>query len=129
MKTTQLISQIENDQKKRNLPILRVGDLVRIGMIIQEGNKQRIQPYEGVIFSKANTGINLTITVRRIFQGISIERLFLVHSPAIQKIEILRNSKVRRAKLYYLRNLIGKNARLVQSFTKTIVNRAESDQV
>ena len=119
MKTTELIQKIENYQLKQDLPTIQVGDIARIGTIIQEGNKQRVQTYEGTVIAKMNTGINTTIMVRRVFQGISIERIFLIHSPAIDKIEIIRNSKVRRAKLFYLRNRVGKNARLVQRFAKT----------
>ena len=119
MKTTELIQKIENYQLKQDLPTIHVGDIARIGTIIQEGNKQRVQTYEGTVIAKMNTGINTAIMVRRIFQGISIERIFLIHSPAIDNIEIIRNSKVRRAKLFYLRNRVGKNARLVQRFVKT----------
>ena len=119
MKTTELIQKIENYQLKQDLPTIHVGDIARIGTIIQEGNKQRVQTYEGTVIAKMNTGINTAIMVRRIFQGISIERIFLIHSPAIDNIEIIRNSKVRRAKLFYLRNRVGKNARLVQRFAKT----------
>lgn len=118
MKTTELIQKIENYQIKKDLPTIEVGDIAKIGIIIQEGNKQRVQPYEGTVIAKANTGINKTVTIRRVFQGISIERIFLLHSPSIQNIEIIRKSKVRRAKLYYLRDRVGKNARLVQRFQK-----------
>jgi large subunit ribosomal protein L19 len=119
MKTKYLIQQIENYQIKKNLPKIEVGDLAKIGIIIQEGNKQRVQPFEGTVMSKINTGINSAVIIRRIFQGVSIERIFLLHSPSIQTIEIIRNSKVRRAKLFYLRNRVGKDGRLVQRFTKT----------
>src|SRR6056300_971290 len=84
MKTKQLIQQIENYQIKPNLPKIEVGDIAKIGILIQEGNKQRVQPFEGTVIAKANTGINSAVTVRRIFQGISIERIFLLHSPTIQ---------------------------------------------
>ena len=103
---------------KPNLPKIEVGDIAKIGMIIQEGNKQRVQPYEGTVIAKGNTGINSAVTIRRVFQGVSIERIFLLHSPSIQNIEIIRNSKVRRAKLFYLRNRVGKDGRLVQRFAK-----------
>jgi len=118
MKTLELIKKIEILQIKNNIPEISVGDTVKINIFIQEGNKQRIQPYEGTVLAKNNSGINSSITVRKIFQGISIERIFLIHSPSIQTIEILRNSKIRRSKLYYLRDRIGKNARLTQRFTK-----------
>lgn len=119
MKTKYLIQQIENYQIKKNLPKIEVGDIAKIGIIIQEGNKQRVQPFEGTVIAKINTGINSAVIIRRIFQGVSIERIFLLHSPSIQTIEIIRNSKVRRAKLFYLRNRVGKDGRLVQRFTKT----------
>lgn len=119
MKTKYLIQQIENYQIKKNLPKIEVGDIAKIGIIIQEGNKQRVQPFEGTVMSKINTGINSAVIIRRIFQGVSIERIFLLHSPSIQNIDIIRNSKVRRAKLFYLRNRVGKDGRLVQRFTKT----------
>jgi large subunit ribosomal protein L19 len=119
MKTKYLIQQIENYQIKKNLPKIEVGDIAKIGIIIQEGNKQRVQPFEGTVIAKINTGINSAVIIRRIFQGVSIERIFLLHSPSIQNIDIIRNSKVRRAKLFYLRNRVGKDGRLVQRFTKT----------
>ena len=83
---------------------------------IKEGQKTRIQAYEGVVISQKNVGLNKTITVRKIFQGIGIERCFLLHSPKVMTIEIKRSAKVRRAKLYYLRNLSGKATRLKQRF-------------
>ena len=94
MKTKYLIQQIENYQIKKNLPKIEVGDLAKIGIIIQEGNKQRVQPFEGTVIAKINTGINSAVTIRRIFQGVSIERIFLLHSPSIQNIEIIRNWRV-----------------------------------
>jgi large subunit ribosomal protein L19 len=97
---------------KKNLPIMRIGDNVNVGVKIIEGNKERVQFYEGIIISKKNTTINTTVTVRKILQGVPIERVFLIHSPKINSIEVLRSSKVRRAKLYYLRNLKGKASRL-----------------
>ena len=95
---------------------MKIGDTVKLGIKIEEGEKTRIQFYEGVTISKKNSGLNKTITVRRIMQGIGIERCFLIHSPKIESIEILRSSKVRRAKLYYLRKLYGKATRLKQIF-------------
>ena len=108
--------KLENQFLKKNLPILKIGDNVRVGVKIIEGNKERIQFYEGTIIVKKNSTINTTITVRKIFQGIGIERIFLVHSPKIDSISVLRSAKVRRSKLYYLRNLRGKATRLRQSF-------------
>ena len=110
------INSLEKSFLKKNLPVLQIGDNVRIGVKIIEGNKERIQFYEGIILAKKNSSINTTITVRKILQGIGIERIFLIHSPKIESITVLRSSKVRRAKLYYLRNLKGKASRLKQKF-------------
>lgn len=110
------IKNIESNFLKTNLPPLNIGDSVKIGVKIIEGNKERIQFYEGTIIAKKNSSINTTITVRKILQGIGVERLFLIHSPKIDSIKVLRSSKVRRAKLYYLRNLRGKASRLKQTF-------------
>lgn len=112
----QTISLVEKDFLKNNLPILRIGDNVKVGVKIIEGNKERIQFYEGTLIAKKNSSINTTITVRKTLQGIGIERIFLVHSPKIDSITVLRSSKVRRSKLYYLRNLRGKASRLKQTF-------------
>jgi len=110
------INNLENTFLKKNLPVLKIGDNVKIGVKIIEGNKERVQFYEGTIIAKKNSSINTTITVRKIFQGIGIERIFLIHSPKVDSITVLRSSKVRRSKLYYLRNLRGKASRLKQSF-------------
>jgi large subunit ribosomal protein L19 len=110
------IQNVENKFLKKNLPILKIGDNVKIGVKIIEGNRERVQFYEGTLIAKKNSLINTTITVRKILQGIGVERIFLVHSPKIDSIEVLRSSKVRRAKLYYLRNLRGKASRLKQTF-------------
>jgi large subunit ribosomal protein L19 len=111
-----MINNLENHFIKKNLPIMRIGDNVKVGVKIIEGDKERVQFYEGTIIAKKNSSINRTITVRKILQGIGIERIFLVHSPKVYSIQILRSSKVRRAKLFYLRNLKGKASRLKQSF-------------
>ena len=111
-----VIDNLHNNFIKPNLPKIQIGDTVKIGVKIIEGNKERIQFYEGTIIAKKNSSINTTITVRKVLQGIGIERIFLIHSPKIDSIEILRSSKVRRSKLYYLRNLKGKASRLKQTF-------------
>jgi len=108
------IKDLENNFLKKDLPVLKIGDNVKIGVKIVEGNKERVQFYEGTIIAKKNSSINTTITVRKILQGIGIERIFLIHSPKVDSITVLRSSKVRRAKLYYLRNLRGKASRLKQ---------------
>ena len=110
------INDLENKFLKKDLPVFKIGDNVKIGVKIIEGNKERIQFYEGTIIAKKNSSINTTITVRKILQGIGVERIFLVHSPKVDSIRILRSSKVRRAKLYYLRRLKGKASRLKQTF-------------
>jgi large subunit ribosomal protein L19 len=112
----QSIKNLENHFLKKDLPVFQIGDNVKVGVKIIEGNKERVQFYEGTILAKKNSSINTTITVRKILQGIGIERVFLIHSPKVDSIKILRSSKVRRSKLYYLRNLKGKASRLKQSF-------------
>ena len=116
IKKQNLIENVESKYLKVDLPNIRIGDNVKLGIEIKEGQKTRIQAYEGVVISQKNTGVNKTITVRKIFQGIGIERCFLIHSPKVKTIEIKRSAKVRRAKLYYLRNLSGKATRLKQRF-------------
>jgi len=110
------IQSVENNFLKQDLPILQIGDNVKVGVKIIEGTRERVQFYEGTIIAKKNSLINTTITVRKILQGIGIERIFLIHSPKIDSIQVLRSSKVRRSKLYYLRKLRGKASRLKQTF-------------
>jgi large subunit ribosomal protein L19 len=117
LKTQETIKKVEKNFLRKDLPVIQIGDNVKIGVKIVEGNKERVQYYEGTILAKKNSSINTTITVRKIFQGIGIERVFLIHSPKIDSIRVLRSSKVRRAKLYYLRDLKGKASRLKQTFS------------
>jgi large subunit ribosomal protein L19 len=112
----QTINTVEKGFLKDNIPVLRIGDNVKIGVKIIEGSKERVQFYEGTIIARKNTSINTTITVRKTLQGIGVERIFLIHSPKLDSITVLRSSKVRRSKLYYLRNLKGKASRLKQTF-------------
>jgi large subunit ribosomal protein L19 len=116
LNTQKTINNVENNFIKKDLPVLQIGDNVRIGVKIIEGNKERVQFYEGTIIAKKNSSINTTITVRKILQGIGVERIFLIHSPKVDSMTVIRSSKVRRAKLYYLRNLRGKASRLKQTF-------------
>ena len=109
------IKQVEENFLKKNLPQIQIGDNVKIGVKIIEGNKERVQFYEGTIIARKNSSINTTITVRKTLQGIGVERIFLIHSPKVDSINILRSSKIRRSKLYYLRKLKGKASRLKQS--------------
>ena len=110
------IKKLESTYFNSTVPNISVGDTLKIGVSITEGNKERIQFSEGVVIGKSNAGINTTITIRRVVQGVGVERVYLVHSPKLKTIEVLRSSKIRRAKLYYLRNRSGKATRLQQSF-------------
>lgn len=110
------IKKLESTYINASVPQIRVGDTVKLGVSITEGNKERIQFSEGVVIAKSNAGLNSTITMRRVMQGIGIERVYLVNSPKLKTIEVLRSSKIRRAKLYYLRGRSGKATRLKQSF-------------
>jgi large subunit ribosomal protein L19 len=111
-----IITNIEKTFLKTDLPVINIGDNVKIGVKIIEGDRERVQFYEGTIIAKKNSLINTAITVRKILQGVGIEKIFLIHSSKVDSIEVLRSSKVRRAKLYYLRNLKGKASRLKQTF-------------
>ena len=115
---TNLIKEFENEQLKKELPEIYVGDTVKVGVKITEGNKERVQPYEGVVIAKRHGGINQTITVRRIFQGIGVERVFMLHSPQVASLKVERRGKVRRAKLFYLRDRVGKATRVKQRFDR-----------
>ena len=108
--------KIEDQFLKKELPMLKVGDKVKVGLKIIEGNKERIQFYVGIIIAMKNSTINSTITVRKSVQETSIERVFLIHSPKVDSITVLQSARVRRSKLYFLRNLKGKASRLRQSF-------------
>ena len=112
----QLINIVEAKFLKKDLPVIQIGDNLKIGIKIIEGNKERVQFYEGILIARKNRSINTTIIVRKTVQGIGIERVFLIHSPKLASIEVLRSSKVRRAKLYFLRKLKGKASRLKQTF-------------
>ena len=116
LKTQQILDSLHNTFLKKQIPDIKIGDNVRIGFKIFEGNKERIQFYEGIVIARKNSSINTTITVRKILQGIGVERIFLINSPKVSSIDILRSSKVRKSKLYYLRQLKGKASRLKQLF-------------
>ncbi|MBE9145678.1 50S ribosomal protein L19 [Planktothrix mougeotii] len=128
MKAEEIIRSIETAEienlrqqlNKPDLPDIYVGDTVKVSVKIQEGGKERIQPYEGVVIAKRHGSINATITVRKIFQGVGVERVFLIHSPRIVSIKVLRRGKVRRAKLYYLRDRVGKATRVKQRFDRSL---------
>ena len=118
LRASNLIKEFENEQLKKELPEIYVGDTVKVGVKITEGNKERVQPYEGVVIAKRHGGLNQTITVRRIFQGIGVERVFMLHSPQVASLKVERRGKVRRAKLFYLRDRVGKATRVKQRFDR-----------
>ncbi|GEM00751.1 large subunit ribosomal protein L19 [Halolactibacillus halophilus] len=107
----QLIADITKEQIK-DRPVFKAGDTVKVHVKVVEGTRERIQVFEGVVIKRQNGGISETFTVRKISYGVGVERTFPVHSPRVDKIEVMRRGKVRRAKLYYLRNLRGKAARI-----------------
>lgn len=107
-----IITELESAYTKKSLPELNPGDTVKVFVRIKEGNKERTQAFEGVIIKKRGSGVNKTVTVRRVFQGVGVERVFPVYSPRIESISVLRRGHVRRAKLYYLRELTGKATRI-----------------
>ena len=118
LNASNLIKEFESEQLKKELPEIYVGDTVKVGVKITEGNKERVQPYEGVVIAKRHGGIHQNITVRRIFQGIGVERVFMLHSPQVASLKVERRGKVRRAKLFYLRDRVGKATRVKQRFDR-----------
>ena len=106
-----IIKSIEHEQMKNKIPALKVGDTVKVHQRIKEGNRERIQVFEGIIIKKQGGGVNATFTVRRVAYGVGVEKTFLVHSPMVEKVELVRVGKARRAKLYYLRDRVGKSAK------------------
>lgn len=114
------IDFIEFEQMKKNIPVFKVGDTVKVHVKIVEGDKQRIQAYQGVVISRQNGGINETFTVRKISNGIGVERVFPVHSPIIEQLEVVTRGHVRRAKLYYLRERSGKSARIKEKLPQRV---------
>ena len=113
----QIIQEIEAPLLKTDVPAMNIGDTVKVFVKIVEGTKERIQGYEGVIIKRRGSGVGQTITVRRVFQGVGIERVFLINSPRVDKITVQRRGHVRRAKLYYLRKRTGKATRIKEKVT------------
>ncbi|NLY90139.1 MAG: 50S ribosomal protein L19 [Firmicutes bacterium] len=107
-----LIDLVEQEQLKKDLPVFGPGDTVRVHLKVVEGERERIQVFEGIVIARANGGLRETFTVRKISGGVGVERIFPLHSPMIAKIEVVRRGRVRRAKLYYLRERSGKAARI-----------------
>ena len=103
-----IIKSIEHEQLKNKIPVLDIGNTVRVHVKVKEGNRERIQVFEGIIIKTQGGGLNKTFTVRKISYGVGVEKTFLIHSPMIEKIEVVRVGKARRAKLYYLRDRVGK---------------------
>ena len=110
-----LVQAIEQEQLRPDIPEFRAGDTVRVYVKVIEGGKERIQPFEGVVITKRNEGLRSTFTVRKISHSIGVERSFMLHSPRIDRIEVLRHGLVRRAKLYYLREKVGRAARIKEA--------------
>lgn len=107
-----LIRSIEQEQLKDSVPEFRAGDTVRVYVKVVEGGKERIQPFEGLVIKKRNEGLKSSFTVRKISHSIGVERSFMLHSPRIDRVEVLRHGLVRRAKLYYIREKVGRAARI-----------------
>ena len=118
-----IIKSIEHEQLKNKIPVLKVGDTVKVHQRIKEGNRERIQVFEGIIIKKQGGGINATFTVRRVAYGVGVEKTFLVHSPMMEKVELVRVGKARRAKLYYLRDRVGKAAKTKEAIGARIENK------
>lgn len=106
-----IIKAIEHEQLKAKIPDLKVGNTVKVHVRIKEGNKERIQIFEGIIIKVQGAGVNKTFTVRKISYGVGVEKTFLIHSPLVEKVELVRVGKARRAKLFYLRDRVGKSAK------------------
>ena len=113
-----IIDDLEKTYLRENLPDAEPGDTVKVFVRIIEGNKERTQAFEGTLIKEHGSGLNKTITVRKVFQGVGVERVFLVNSPRIEKINVLRRGDVRRSKLYYLRDRAGKATRIKEKIEK-----------
>lgn len=107
-----LLTKVVENNLKKEVPTINVGDTVRVHVKIKEGERERIQVFEGTVIAKKHGGISQTFTVRRVSYGVGVERVFPIHSPKVDKVEIIRKGKVRRAKLYYLRERVGKAAKV-----------------
>ena len=113
-----VITELEKEYTQKEMPSMNPGDTVKVFVRIIEGNKERIQAFEGTVIKKHGSGINKTVTVRKVFQGIGVERVFAIYSPRIEKIQVLRKGDVRRSKLYYLRERSGKATRIREKIEK-----------
>jgi len=108
----QILNNIKKEMMRYDIPAFKAGDTVKVHVKIKEGEKERIQMFQGAVVSKCGNSVNSTFTVRKISYGVGVERVFLIHSPIIDKVEVITRGRVRRAKIYYLRNLKGKAARI-----------------
>src|SRR5574344_1825882 len=118
-----IVKSIEHEQLKNKIPDLKVGDTVKVHQRIKEGNRERVQVFEGIIIKKQGGGVNATFTVRKIAYGVGVEKTFMVQSPMIETVEIVRVGKARRAKLYYLRDRVGKAAKTKENIGARIENK------
>ena len=118
-----IIKSIEHEQLKNKIPELKVGNTVRVHVRIKEGNKERIQVFEGIIIKVQGSGVNKTFTVRKLSYGVGVEKTFLIHSPLVEKVEVVRVGKARRAKLFYLRDRVGKAAKTKEIAGARIENK------
>mgnify|MGYP003374056815 FL=1 len=118
-----IIKSIEHEQLKNKIPDLHIGDTIRVHQRIKEGNRERIQVFEGIVIKKQGGGLTATFTVRRISYGVGVEKTFLIHSPLVEKVEVVRVGKARRAKLYYLRDKVGKAAKTKENLGARIEDK------
>ena len=124
-----IIEKIESEQLKSRIPGFRPGDTVRVHQLIQEGGKERVQIFEGVVMYRDGAGLHETFAVRKVSYNVGVERIFPIHSPRVTKIEVKQRGRVRRARLYYLRDLRGKAARIQQLGRGAAMQAAEADRV
>lgn len=125
-----LLKSVQLEQQKQTIPSMKVGDTVKVYVRINEGTKQRVQIFEGTVIKKQNGGVNETFTVRRISYGVGVEKTFLMHSPLVEKVEVLREGIVRRAKLTYLRDRVGKATKVTEKiFVKSESSKEATQEV
>ena len=119
--------ETQKEWLRTDIPAFRAGDTLRVNVRVKEGDKERLQAFEGVCIARRGSGVNETFTVRKVSNGVGVERIFPVHSPMIGSLTVVRRGRVRRAKLYYLRNLTGKATRIRETKTRTATTRGEAD--
>ena len=119
--------ETQKEWLRTDIPAFRAGDTIRVNVRVKEGDKERLQAFEGVCIARRGSGVNETFTVRKVSNGVGVERIFPVHSPMIGSLTVVRRGRVRRAKLYYLRNLTGKATRIRETKTRTATTRGEAD--